>query len=101
MIYTNTDTISSPVQTDVAGGTTGTLQRPCQVPIRMLRLSQVIDMTGLGKTKIYELQAQGQFPMRVKITVNRVGWVEEQVQEWLARRVELSNPPPPRQTSAR
>ena len=59
-------------------------------PIRMLRLAQVIDMTGLGKTKIYELQAGGSFPMRVKITAHSVGWIEDEVQAWLARRVQAS-----------
>jgi prophage regulatory protein len=56
--------------------------------IRMLRLPQVIDATGLGKTKIYELQGQGDFPMRVKITAHSVAWVEEEVQAWLAARIE-------------
>lgn len=56
-------------------------------PIRILRLDQVIKATGLGKTKIYELQAVGQFPMRVQITARTVGWVEEEVQAWLSRRV--------------
>lgn len=55
--------------------------------IRLLRLAQVRDMTGLGRTKIYELQATGHFPMRVQITAHTVGWVEHEVQEWLARRV--------------
>ena len=59
-------------------------------PIRMLRLAQVIDMTGLGKTKIYELQAEGSFPMRVKITAHSVGWIEDEVQAWLTRRVQIS-----------
>jgi prophage regulatory protein len=48
-------------------------------PIRMLRLNQVIDVTGLGKTKIYELQADGDFPMRVKITTHSAAWIEEEV----------------------
>ena len=56
-------------------------------PIRMLRLAQVIDMTGLGKTKIYELQAAGRFPMRVQITAHSVGWIEKEVQTWLEGRV--------------
>src|SRR6185312_2910442 len=47
--------------------------------IRLLRLAQVIDMTGLGKTKIYGLQAEGTFPSRVRITANSVGWVESEV----------------------
>ncbi|HZF27212.1 MAG TPA: AlpA family phage regulatory protein [Steroidobacteraceae bacterium] len=61
-------------------------------PIRMLRLAQVIAVTGLGKTKIYELQAEGTFPMRVKLTAHSVAWIEEDVQTWLARRVEASPP---------
>ncbi|MGP8035561.1 MAG: helix-turn-helix transcriptional regulator [Steroidobacteraceae bacterium] len=56
-------------------------------PIRILRLAEVIDVTGLHKTKIYELQAAGHFPMRVRLTAHSVGWVEQEVQAWLARRV--------------
>jgi len=63
---------------------------PGNRPIRMLRLPQVIDATGLGKTKIYELQGQGDFPMRVKITAHSVAWVEEEVQTWLADRVQAN-----------
>ena len=55
--------------------------------IRILRLAQVLDATGLGKTKIYELQSEGTFPMRVHITDHAVGWVEEEVQSWLAKRI--------------
>jgi len=64
---------------------------PGHRPIRMLRLPQVIDATGLGKTKIYELQGQGDFPMRVKITAHSVAWVEEDIQAWLAARIQSSS----------
>jgi prophage regulatory protein len=57
-------------------------------PIRLLRLPQVIDATGLGKTTIYALQVEGDFPMRVKITAHSVAWVEEEVQAWLTARIE-------------
>jgi prophage regulatory protein len=60
---------------------------PRSAPIRILRLAQVIDMTGLGKTKIYELQAQRRFPMSVRITAHSVGWVEQEVQAWLTGRL--------------
>jgi prophage regulatory protein len=53
----------------------------------MLRLAQVIDTTGLGRSKIYQLQAQGNFPKGVKIASRSVGWVEAEVQAWLARRI--------------
>ena len=58
--------------------------------IRILRLGQVLDVTGLGKTKIYELQSEGNFPTRVQITAHSVGWIEEDVQAWLAERVAIS-----------
>lgn len=60
-------------------------------PIRMLRLAQVIDATGLRRSKLYELQAQGDFPRRVKIASRSVGWVEAEVQDWLARRIAESS----------
>jgi prophage regulatory protein len=51
-----------------------------------------MDLTGLRKTKIYELQAEGAFPMRVKLTSHSVGWLENEVQAWLARRVQENVP---------
>jgi prophage regulatory protein len=44
-------------------------------------------MTGLSKSKIYELQAQGRFPTSVRITEHSVGWVEQEVQAWLTGRL--------------
>ena len=61
-------------------------------PIQMLRLAQVIKRTGLKKTKIYELQSEGQFPMRVKLTTHAVGWIEHEVQAWLAVRIAKNSP---------
>jgi prophage regulatory protein len=57
-------------------------------PKRMLRLRRVLDITGLGKTTIYQLQGDGDFPKRVQLTSHSVAWVEEEVLAWLARRAE-------------
>lgn len=62
-------------------------QSAMREPIRLLRFAQVMSITGLRKTKIYELQANGDFPFRVQITAHSVGWVEEEIQAWLAKRV--------------
>jgi prophage regulatory protein len=53
-------------------------------PIRLLRLPQVMQQTGLKKTKLYELQKEGVFPMRIKITSHSVGWIEDEVNAWIA-----------------
>ena len=45
--------------------------------LRVLRLKEVIEITGLGKTTIYQLQSKGDFPQRVKMTATSVGWVEQ------------------------
>jgi len=60
---------------------------PRGAPLRLLRLPQVMDMTGLGRTKIYALQAEGSFPMRVQITPCCVGWVEQEIQAWISKRI--------------
>ena len=60
--------------------------------IRVLRLPQVMQQTGLKKTKLYELQAAGSFPMRIQITPTSVGWIENEVQQWILQRVAASTP---------
>jgi predicted DNA-binding transcriptional regulator AlpA len=39
---------------------------------------------------IYQLEAEHQFAGRIKIGFRAVGWIEEEVREWLAQLVEHS-----------
>jgi prophage regulatory protein len=66
------------------------LARPASAAIQILRLPQVRARTGLCRTMIYQLEAEYQFPRRVKIGVRAVGWIEGEVQEWLTQRIERS-----------
>ena len=54
---------------------------------RILRLPEVCAITGLGRSFIYQLQAAGSFPRRVKLGVRAVGWLEDEVQRWLSEKV--------------
>ena len=56
--------------------------------VQILRLPQVCKVTGLGRSMIYQLEADRRFPCRVRIGARAVGWVESEVQLWLADRVE-------------
>ena len=56
--------------------------------LQILRLPQVCKVTGLGRSMIYQLEAQRKFPHRVRIGLRAVGWVESEVQAWLANRIE-------------
>lgn len=57
------------------------------VALRMLRLPEVCQITGLKRAMIYRLQQQKSFPQNVKITDRAVGWVDAEVQAWLAKRI--------------
>ena len=90
-------------RTRVVGGDTLTWQdvngegldsgpTPPRNPIRMLRLSQVVERTGLGKTTIYELQKEGRFPRSVHVTGHSVRWIEAEVETWLVQQAQVRIP---------
>ena len=58
--------------------------------IQILRLPEVCKATGLGRSMVYQLEAERRFPARVRISERAVGWVEEEVQGWLAERIQRS-----------
>jgi prophage regulatory protein len=62
-------------------------------PIQILRLPDVCRATGLCRSTVYQLEAAQGFPARVRISERAVGWVEEEVQGWLAQRILRSRDP--------
>ena len=70
-----------------------TLQRSSSTQIsgqRLLRLRQVSDLTGLGRSCIYRMQAEKRFPQSIKIGVRAVRWLETEVTSWIGARIQLS-----------
>jgi prophage regulatory protein len=61
-----------------------------EASLKILRLPQVCELTGLCRSMIYQLEADLRFPQRVKIGVRAVGWLDNEVNAWLIRRIELS-----------
>ncbi len=53
---------------------------------RYLRLPDVKAETGLGKTSIYQLIRDGEFPKPVKISSRAVAWREGAIEAWKADR---------------
>lgn len=54
---------------------------------RILRLPQVISMTGLSRSTIYAEISKGNFPKQVKLTGSRsVGWSESAIINWIESR---------------
>lgn len=52
----------------------------------ILRLPAVLALVGLSRSTLYELVAAGQFPRQVRLSARRVGWLADEVNDWLAER---------------
>ena len=61
-------------------------------PTRLLRLPQVIDITGLGRDSVYRLARDGAFPQPLKVTAHSSRWREDQVLAWVESRPVKSSP---------
>jgi prophage regulatory protein len=53
----------------------------------ILRLPAVKTRTGLSRSTIYLRVSQGTFPRPVSLGGRAVGWVEAEIQSWLAERI--------------
>ena len=53
---------------------------------RMIRERECRQMSGLSRTTRWRLERAGQFPRRRIISLNAVGWLESEVQDWLRGR---------------
>lgn len=56
----------------------------------VLRLAAVIARTGLSRSTIYLRISQGQFPSSISLGPRAVGWLEEDINDWLDQRVSAS-----------
>lgn len=60
---------------------------------KLLRLQDVMDITGCKRSKLYDLVARGEFPRPVKIGYC-VHWPESRVRAWVADRIAESEAQP-------
>lgn len=62
-----------------------------QVSTVFLRMPSVMHMTGLGRSTIYRLMANQQFPCPVRIGVRAVAWRPSELSEWSKNRPATSH----------
>ena len=53
---------------------------------RVLRERAVRDMTGLSRVTRWRMERSGQFPRRVKLSPNAIGWFQGEIDIWLKSR---------------
>jgi len=56
--------------------------------MKLIRLHQVMEMTGLGRSTIYKYISESWFPKPVPLVGRSVGWVESEINEWIIARIE-------------
>ena len=54
---------------------------------KLLRLPAVIECVGLGRSRLYDLVAEGRFPAPVKLSDRAVAWVATEVEFWCCQRI--------------
>lgn len=61
--------------------------------MRILSKRQIKELVLYSPQHIRRLEIAGQFPQRVQLGVNRVGWIEEEVLDWLQQRIDRRESP--------
>lgn len=55
--------------------------------MKLIRLKQVMECTGLARSTVYKFIAEGDFPKPVKLGVRVAAWVEAEVIAWIEERL--------------
>lgn len=58
--------------------------------LTILRRKQVEARTGLSRSTIYERIKTGTFPAPVSIGAKAVGWIEAEIEAWIAAQIQKS-----------
>ena len=56
--------------------------------MRIIRLREVMERTGLARSTVYKYVEDGIFPKSVPLGGRAVGWVEQEVEDWILARIE-------------
>ena len=54
--------------------------------MKTLRINEVREATGLSRTTIWRLERQSDFPKRLRLGPNSVGWIADEIKEWIESR---------------
>jgi len=59
--------------------------------MKLLRRKQVEEASGLSRSSIYQMMAEGRFPKPLKVGRRAVRWSEEDLKHWQEALLEQSN----------
>ena len=56
-------------------------------PTRILSSKEVLSRVPYSSVQIWRKESLGEFPRRVKLGANRVGWIEAEINDWLSSKI--------------
>ncbi len=62
-------------------------------PEKIIRLQTVKARCGLSRSTLYNRMAAGEFPSPIALGARSVGWVESEINAWIAARINASRKP--------
>lgn len=68
--------------------------------MNIIRLPVVKHRTGKSRSSIYDGIARGEFPQPISIGLRSVGWLESEIDGWIAARIEQSRVAKPMDVAA-
>jgi prophage regulatory protein len=71
----------------------GLAPAPAEETIRLYRLPEVMQMTGLARSTIYKVMALGKFPKQIHLTDQCVAWRRADIEVWITTRATHCNAP--------
>jgi prophage regulatory protein len=57
---------------------------------KVMRLPAVIEKTGKPRSTIYSMIENNLFPKQIKLSARSVGWLEDEINAWIAEKVNAS-----------
>ena len=56
---------------------------------KILRLPEIISITGLSRSSIYSFIKTSDFPQQVTLGKRSVGWLAEEIEAWISQRANI------------
>ncbi|WP_300493169.1 AlpA family transcriptional regulator [uncultured Methylophaga sp.] len=57
---------------------------------QILKLPDVIKITGLARSTVYKLINENRFPKQIKLTSFSSGWLQSEISQWIDERIAAS-----------
>ena len=59
--------------------------------MKILNAKQVTQITNLSRVTLWRMERAGKFPQRISISPNRVGWRDDDINNWIDSRPQVNS----------